>query len=376
MCSVFFMPYDYAIQVWQSCVTGGWQPHQTTPPPTFMLLCVREHAPDKRRGKEVHMDRLLDETRNAIRSASHRPVFTALVLLIMALGIGAATAVFSVVDQTVLRRPPFLHGDRLVDVLNIRRGGGGGSGHSAEKLLGWREQMSVFERLESFVPRTFDLTGGSGEPERVTALAVSPGLFDMLGVQPVLGRDFTPDDAAPGAAPLVLVSRQLAERRLGGIETSLGARFTMSGQGYTVVGVMPDSFTLLGREQAWVPIDPRRHLGQPRLRDFFVLGRLAPGLSVPQAQTRANQIADRLQAESPLTGTWDIRIDEKRATATTRATRSAMLALLGVVACLLLLACVSVAHLVLSRMSQQRHEFAIRASLGASRVAGRGTGHR
>ena len=312
---------------------------------------------------------LREDGRDAIRSASRHPAFTAVAILIIALGIGATTAVFSVVDQTVLRRPPFLHGDRLVDVLNMRRGGGGSSGHSAQKVLGWRDQTFVFERLESFVPRTFDLTGGSGEPERLSGLAVSPGLFNMLGVQPVLGRGFTADDAAPGADRLVLVSRRLAERRLGGTKTALGARIEMSGDGYTVVGVMPDSFMLLGREQVWVPIEPRHYLGQPRIRNFFVLGRLPPGLTVPQAQARANQIADRLQAESPLPGTWDIRIDEKRVTATAASSRAAMLALLGVVACLLLLACVSVAHLVLSRMNEQRHEFAIRASLGAGRLA-------
>lgn len=315
------------------------------------------------------MSWLREDARDAIRTASRRPMFTAVAILVIALGTGATTAVFSVVDQTVLRRPPFLHGNRLVDVLNIRRGGGGGSGHNAQKVLGWRDQTSVFERLETFVPRTFDLTGGSGEPERVAALAVSPGLFDMLGVQPILGRGFTTNDAAPGAEHLVILSRSLAARRLGGTPNALGARITLSGQGYTVVGVMSDAFTLLGREQAWVPIEPRYYLGQPRISDFFVLGRLSPGLTVPQAQARANQIADRLQAESPLPRTWDIRIDEKRVTATTRSSRSAMLALLGVVACVLLLACVSVAHLILSRMNEQRHEFGIRASLGASRIA-------
>jgi predicted permease len=315
------------------------------------------------------MGSLLNDARYAIRSAFHRPSFSALAIIVLALGIGAATAVFSVVDQTVLRRPPFLHSDRLVDVQNIRRGGGGGSGHSAEKVLGWRDQASVFERLETFVPQTFDLTRGRGEPERVTALAVSPGLLDMLGVQPQVGRGFTADDAAPGSQRLLLVSRRLAERRLGGTAASLGAIVTLSGQGHTVVGVMPDTFTLLGREQAWVPIDPRHHLGRPRVSDFFILGRLAPGLTIPQAQARANQIADRLQADTPLARTWDIRIDEKRVAATSPSARSAMLALLGAVVCLLLLACVSVMQLVLSRTGEQRRELAIRASLGASRGA-------
>lgn len=310
---------------------------------------------------------VVDDLRYAMRYTRRRPGRAILAVLILAIGIGAATAVFSVVDQTVLRRPPFTASDRLVDVQNMRRGGGGGSGHSAEKVLAWREQPSVFERLETFVPRTLDLTGG-GEPERITVLAVSPGLFDMLGVQPVLGRPFVIDDAEPGADPLIVVSARLAERRLGGALGALGRRLTAGEQTFTVIGVMSDAFSLLGRDQAWIPMDPRLNLGRPRARDFFAVARLIEGLAISQAQDRANRIADRLQVETPIPGTWDIRIDEKRVAATTPATRAALLALLGGVGCLWLLACVSTMQLVIAGTAEQQVDLRIRASLGASRV--------
>lgn len=311
---------------------------------------------------------VFDDVRYGIRQTRRRPGRALLAVLILAIGIGAVTAVFSVVDQTVLRRPPFTAGERLVDVQNMRRGGGGGSGHSAEKALGWREQAAVFERLETLVPRTLDLTG-VGEPERITALGISPGLFDMLGVQPLLGRSFIAGDFVTGVGPLVIVSARLAERRLGGVNTALGQRLAAGGQTFTVIGVMSDAFTLLGRDQAWIPVDPRQNLGQPRARDFFVVGRLADGLSTAQAQERANGIADRLQAESPMPGTWDIRIDEKRVAATTPATRAALLALLGGVGCLWLLACVSAMQLVVAGIAEHQVDLRIRASLGASRAA-------
>lgn len=309
----------------------------------------------------------VDDVRYAIRIAVRQRGRAVLAVAILALGIGAATAVFSVVDQTVLRRPPFTAGDRLVDVLNIRRGGGGGSGHSAEKVLAWRNQPSVFERLETLVPRTLDLSGGA-EPERITTLAVSPGLFDMLGVQPVLGRPFVADDAAPGAESSIIVSRRLAERRLGGAQGALGRRLTAGHETFVVVGVMPDSFTLLGRDQAWLPMDPRQHLGRARAGDFFVLARLVEGLTVAEAQNRANRIADRLQAEMPTPRTWDIRIDEKRVAGTSPAIRSALLALLGGVCCLWLLACFSAMQVVLAIVTEQQHELEVRASLGATRA--------
>jgi hypothetical protein len=310
---------------------------------------------------------VVDDLRYVTRHTRRRPGRAVLAVLILALGIGTATAVFSVVDQTVLRRPPFIASDRLVDVQNMRRGGGGGSGHSAEKALAWREQASVFERLETFVPRTLDITG-VGEPERITVLGVSPGLFGMLGVQPLLGRPFVVDDAAPGAGPLIIVSARLAERRLGGVQVALGRRLTAGTESFTVIGVMSDAFALLGHDQAWLPMDPRHNLGRPRARDFFVIARLIEGLSFSQAQERANRIAERLQTGAPIPGTWDIRIDEKRVAATTPATRSALLALLGGVACLWLLACVSVMQLVIAGTAEQQVDLRIRASLGASRA--------
>lgn len=308
----------------------------------------------------------LIDLRYALRVIGRRPGRSGLCVLILALGIGSATAVFSVVDQTVLRAAPFAYGERLVDVSDFRRGGGGGSGHNAEKVLGWRAQTSVFERLETYAPRMSTLVG-DGEPERISALGVSPGLFEMLGVQPVGGRAFMVDDAEAGPARVAIVGEPLATRRLGGVEHALGRTLSVDGRLVTVVGVMPAAFMLTGRDQVWLPLDPQQQLGQPRRRDLFVLARLAAGVTVEEAQRRADAIADRLQAETPMANTWDIRIDEKRVTSVTAATASGLLVLLGGVGCLWLLASLAAMQVMLATAADQSHELRVRASLGASR---------
>lgn len=312
------------------------------------------------------MRSIRDEIRYALRAFARRPRFCLLVCLVIALGVGATTTVFSVVDQTVLRRPPFLHGERLVDVMNVRRNGGGGSGHPAEKILGWREELQVFERLECYVPQRFDVTDEAA-PEHIRAVAVCPGLFDMLGVAPFVGRAFTVADAAPGAPGTIIVSAGFATTRFGTGEAALGREVRLDGTPHVVIGVMPTSFSILGREQAWLVVDLRHHVGQRNARDFWALGRLPSSLSLEVAQARAYAIADRRQSEAPLPGSWDVRLDEKRIASMSGQTRSALLALLAGVACLLVLTCVSAAQLLLARTAERTGELAVLASLGATR---------
>jgi putative ABC transport system permease protein len=311
---------------------------------------------------------LSQDLRQVVRSISRQPAFASVVIVVLALGVGATTTIFSVVDQTILRPPPFLFGERLVDVLDIRRGGGGGgSSHPPEKIVGWQQQPTVFERLEAYAPQTMDLTDVA-EPERILALTVSVGLFDMLGVQPVIGRGFFVEDGSVGADRVVILSQRLAERRWSNSAEAVGTIVRLSGVPYTVIGVMPADFRLLRAEQAWLPIDLNSGIRDSTPSGFFALGRLPLGYSVTAAQKRADEVADYLQKVSPLRRSWDIRIDEKRIASVSAATRTGLFALLGAVAFLLLLTIFNVAQLLLTRADEQRIEVSIRAALGATRA--------
>src|SRR5688500_3682038 len=162
------------------------------------------------------------QLRIAIRHLTGRPAFTLLIILTLALGIGAATAVFSVVDQTILRPAPFPFAHRLVDVLHVHSvTKSGGNALTPQKILGWQGQPAVFERFEAYAPQQADVTGGT-EPERINGLHVSLGLFSMLGVQPRLGRAFAVGDGAPGSEQVVIISDAVWRRRFGGDAGVLG----------------------------------------------------------------------------------------------------------------------------------------------------------
>src|SRR5688500_16642153 len=159
---------------------------------------------------------ILFDIRLALRRFMSKPGHTRLMTLALALGIGATTAVFSVVDQTVLRPAPFAHGTRLVDVNDYsRRNRGGGNNLSPQKILAWQERRSLFERFEAYAPRTCDVTG-TAEPERIRGLLVSTGLLPMLGVQPRLGRGFLEGDGRAESDAVVLISEALWRRGFGG----------------------------------------------------------------------------------------------------------------------------------------------------------------
>ena len=165
---------------------------------------------------------LIDDVRIAVRRLSARPGYAALIMLTLAIGIGSATAVFSVVDQTILRPAPFSYADRLVDVLHINSvTKGGGNALTPAKILGWQQQAALFERFEAYSPQQMDVTGAA-EPERISGLNVSLGLFSMLGVQPKLGRSFANGDGAPGSERVVIISDAIWQRRFGGQADVLG----------------------------------------------------------------------------------------------------------------------------------------------------------
>ncbi|HEX5475826.1 MAG TPA: ABC transporter permease [Vicinamibacterales bacterium] len=351
-------------------IRRGMAPHDAARQARLEFGSIERH---KDLARESVGLRLIDECRAdvrlAVRRLAARPARAVFVVVTIALGIGAATAVFSVVDQTVLRPPPYLDADRLVDALDTnRKTGGGGNNLTPAKILGWQSQPALFERFEGYAPQQFDVSG-NGVPDRILGWEISPGLFSMLGVSPQLGRAFANGEGRPGSARVAIISDALWRRRFGGEADVLGRRLRLNGQEYTIIGVMPGRFRLYSAlDDVWVPFDLRSHAGDPQASAFYGIGRLARGVRMADAQTLANQMADRLQRESPLPRSWDLMLLPKHVADVRGAARTAMFVLLGAVGFVLLITCANVSSVLLTDVPGRMREMAVRSALGGSRA--------
>jgi len=335
--------------------------------PGIVWLWIAAFFETLRDAAAVHWDILRQDLRYTARTLGRTPGFTLTAILVMALGIGANTAAFSVTDFVLIRPLPFPQPDRLVQLWeNV-------PSYTEMELSpanyrDWKRMAGSFEAMGAFTPQPVNLIG-HGEPERIDGAEISADLLPTLGVQPVMGRLFTAAEDRPGAAGTVILSYRMWQSEFGGDAAIVGSQLNLDGSPFTVIGVMPREFSFpVSDTRLWVPARLPEELYQDRNNNFVqVVGRLKPGVSLEQARAEMNVIAGQLERQFPKENLHTAATVNRLRDELSEKSRGLLWALSGAAICVLLIACTNLANLLLARGMARQKELAVRTAIGAGR---------